>query len=72
MENAYGNNVTIKLPQSTAKQVELVTKELPNTGPGLNAAISTIFFGAVTYFYSRNRLISKELGMIKAEFSGGN
>jgi uncharacterized repeat protein (TIGR01451 family) len=72
LENAYGNNVTIELPASTPKQVELLTKELPNTGPGLNAALSTIFFGAVAYFYTRNRLISKELAMIKAEFSGGS
>lgn len=71
MENAYGNNVTIKLPRSTPKDIELVTKELPNTGPGANLAISTTFIMAVSYFYFRNRLVSKELSLIKQDYTGG-
>lgn len=71
LENAYGNNVTIKLPNTPVKTVEEVVTTLPNTGPGLNAMVSTLFMGGITYFYFRNRLINKELGMIKTEFSGG-
>ncbi len=71
MENAYGNNVTVELPESVPKLVEGAVTSLPNTGPGLNATISTLFIGGVTYFYFRNRLISKELRLIRNEFSGG-
>jgi hypothetical protein len=71
MENAYGNNVTIKLPKPPVKQVEEVVTTLPNTGTGTNIMISTLFIMVVSYFYFRNRLISKELGLIKREFSGG-
>ena len=71
MENAYGNNVTVELPESIPKQVEGAVTALPNTGPGLNAMVTTLFIGVVSYFYFRNRLISKELKMIRNEFSGG-
>lgn len=70
MENVYGNNVTVKLPKSPAKTVESASRELPNTGPGSNMVVSSLFIGMVSYFYFRNRLISKELKMIKREFSG--
>ncbi len=70
MENAYGNNVTVDLPESLPKLVEGAVTELPNTGPGLNALVSTLFIGMVTYFYFRNRLIAKELRMIRNEFTG--
>ncbi len=71
MENAYGNNVSVDLPESVPKLIEGVVTTLPNTGPGMNAFVSTLFIGMVTYFYFRNRLIAKELGMIRNEFSGG-
>lgn len=71
MENAYGNNVTVELPESLPKLVEGTVTSLPNTGAGMNALMSTLFIGLVSYFYFRNRLVSKELGMIKNEFSGG-
>lgn len=71
MENAYGNNVTVRLPASTGKQVEGAVSNLPNTGAGLNVLISTLFIMVITYFYFRNRLISKELDLIRNEFSGG-
>lgn len=71
MENAYGNNVTVDLPESIPKLVEGITTSLPNTGPGLNAFVSTMFIGVVTFFYFRNRLIAKELRMIRNEFTGG-
>lgn len=72
VENAYGNNVYIELPASTAKQIENTVTTLPKTGAGLNSFISTLMIGVVSYFYFRNRLVSKELSMIKNEFSGGS
>ena len=71
MENAYGNNVSVELPESIPKLVESAVTNLPNTGPGLNAFISTLFIGTVSFFYFRNRLISKELRLIRNEFAGG-
>lgn len=72
LENTYGNNVTINLPKPAGKRTEEVVTTLPNTGTGSNIAIATVFLGGLTFFYFRNRMISKELRIIKQEFSGGS
>lgn len=70
LDNTYGNNVTIKLPKSTPKKAEEVVTSLPNTGAGTNVTIAILFIGTASFFYFRNRLVSKELQMIKQEYSG--
>lgn len=72
MNNVYGDShVEVRLPTTPAKTIERVTKELPNTGPGSNIALSVFMMMVTVYFYSRNRMITKELKMIEAEFRGG-
>ena len=72
LRNQYGNDIVeIDLPKSTPKQVEEVVQTLPNTGIGDSIVTSTFLIGMSTYFYSRNRLITKELKLIKREFTHG-
>jgi hypothetical protein len=69
MSNRYGNDdVEVKLEKPAGKQAESVVKRLPNTGIGDSLFTSVFLIGMTTYFYSRNRLLSKELRMIKKEF----
>jgi uncharacterized repeat protein (TIGR01451 family) len=74
MQNIYGNTVTIKLPTTPVKTTEEVTTSLPNTGPGTSLAIGFGVLTVVGYFYSRSRLLAKELAIVKSEYtttSGG-
>jgi uncharacterized repeat protein (TIGR01451 family) len=72
MSNSYGNDeVEINLEISNNKRIETVARSLPNTGIGDNLMTSTFLIGMSTYFYSRNRMISKELKLIKREFTHG-
>ena len=73
MQNIYGNTVTIKLPSTPVKTTEQVTTTLPNTGPGTSLAIGFVMLTIVGYFYSRSRLMAKELDIVKTEYttSGG-
>jgi len=72
MNNKYGSDeVNIKLPPPNNKKIETVARKLPNTGIGDNIVTSTFLIGMSTYFYSRNRMISKELKLVKREFTHG-
>lgn len=73
MQNIYGNQVTIKLPTTPVKTTEQVTTTLPNTGPGESLAIGFGVLVIAGYFYSRSRLMAKELDIVKKEYttSGG-
>ncbi len=71
MTNVYGDTVTIKLPPSITKQTELVTGELPKTGPGTSLAIGFALTTMVGYFFARSRLMAKELDIVRKDFSNG-
>ena len=71
MTNVYGDTVTIKLPPSITKQTELVTTELPKTGPGTSLAIGFVLTTVVGYFFARSRLMAKELDMVRKDFANG-
>jgi len=60
MTNVYGNAVNIKLPAPPAKAIETTAATLPNTGPGTNLAIATLFIVVGGYFWGRSRLLAKE------------
>lgn len=71
LTNKYGNTIEIKLPATVTKTTEQVAQTLPNTGPGeaLAAAFAlTVFVG---YFFARNRLMVKELEIVKQEYTSG-
>jgi uncharacterized repeat protein (TIGR01451 family) len=70
MTNVYGNSVTIKLPPTVIKTTEVVTTtELPKTGPGTTLLVSFMAAAVVGYFYSRSRLLAKEVDIIRKEYS---
>jgi uncharacterized repeat protein (TIGR01451 family) len=71
MTNVYGNVVNIKVEGDIVKTVQVVTKELPNTGPGTSIAIGFGLTTVVAYFLARSRLLGKELEIIKEEQMAG-
>lgn len=71
MNNVYGNEINIKLPGNIIKTTETATTNLPNTGPGTSLAITFIITALVTYFFARTRLLSKELDIVKADYTHG-
>ena len=68
MTNVYGDTVNIKLPPSITKQTEIVTTQLPNTGPGTSLVIGFTLTFIVAYFFARSRLMAKELDIVRTEF----
>jgi len=70
MNNVYGDTVNITLPKPLPKEVEEFADTLPNTGPAENSFFIGLFILLVFFFYFRNRLVTKELTMIKKEFNG--
>lgn len=63
MTNVYGNAVSIQLPGSPAKAVEVQATKLVNTGPGTNLFIAGAIVVLAGYFYSRSRLLATEAMM---------
>lgn len=71
MTNVYGNAINIKLTGGTIKTTEQVTQTLPNTGPGEALAAGFIITTVAGYFFARSRLMSKELQLVKQEYTSG-
>jgi hypothetical protein len=71
--NDYGNEVTINVDCPAAKSVEQAATALPNTGPGTTLFIGALVAAAAGYLFSRSRIMSKELLIIRDEYlsSGG-
>jgi len=71
MRNKYGREVVVNLNKPASKTVEQSTAYLPNTGPGTGLMISVFATTLVAYFYYRSKLMSRELEVIRYEFSTG-
>lgn len=67
MINAYGNEIAIDVECPVLKQVET----LPNTGPGTTIAVTFLVVVISSYFFMRNRLLAKELAIIKKTHQSG-
>lgn len=74
MTNVFGDVTRVNLPCSTVKNIEQVSGEIPNTGPGETIAVAALVVTAAGYFFARSRLMSKELDIVRAEYakSGSN
>jgi uncharacterized repeat protein (TIGR01451 family) len=71
MNNVYGNLVVVNLPAPTpAKQIEMTSQPLPQTGAATNVSVMLILVGIVSYFYFRNRQLIREITILKAEYHG--
>jgi hypothetical protein len=71
MTNSYGNTIDIHVECPVEKAIEGATHVLPSTGPGENIVFGTTILMLVTYFYTRNRQMNKEVKLIKKEFNTG-
>ncbi len=67
----YDKSISISLPSSPQKQIEIVSKTLPNTGPGETLAVGFVIVTIAGYFLARSRLMGQELEIIKQEYSTG-
>lgn len=72
MTNVYGNTINIKLPGGVVKTTEQVNQTLPQTGPGEALAAATLLTVVAGYFFARTRLMTKELELVKQEYTSGN
>ena len=72
MQNKYGRLVVVNLDKPVSKVVEQTVKQLPNTGPGSNIAISALAAIVIGYFFYRSRLLSKELEVANRLYNAGD
>jgi uncharacterized repeat protein (TIGR01451 family) len=64
ISNEYGNEITINVDCPLVKGVET----LPNTGPGASLAAMTGVTAVVGYFFSRSRLLAKEVEFVRQDY----
>ena len=70
MTNVYGNTINIKVqPPITVATAQVAAKSLPNTGPGLNIFIMSVFSMLAGYFYFRSRLLVHETSALESYVS---
>lgn len=65
ISNRYGNEIGMVVACPIVKGIEA----LPNTGPGESLALGFLITTVIGYFFARSRLMSKELDLIKVEYS---
>lgn len=70
ISNKYGNEVTMTVGCPLIKNIDQISTKLPNTGPGTNLVIGFGVTVIAGYFFSRSRLLAKELDIIKADYAG--
>ncbi len=73
LRNEFGGNVVVVNLDTPliSKTYEITTTKIPNTGPGSSILVSLLAVMVVGYFYSRSRLLAKEVDIIKAEQTAG-
>lgn len=72
MTNIFGTDrVEIKVSAPASKQIEMVVKELPNTGASTNLLMMGLSGFVALYLYGRNRQLSRELQLVRSEFNLG-
>lgn len=69
LSNTYGNTVGVKVDCPLTKKVELFIDGLPSIGLLGNLLLSIGFSLMATFLYLRSRQISKELNILKREYS---
>lgn len=67
ISNKYGDEISLQVECPVIKVVET----LPNTGPGEAIAASFTITTLAGYFVARNRLLTKELGILRNSYTRG-
>jgi hypothetical protein len=71
IDNMYGNLIRTNLEAPTvAKQVEVASATLPQTGPGTSTLIVFVLLGLIAFFYFRNRQLITEISMLRNDHHG--
>jgi len=65
ISNRYGNEIGMVVACPIVKGIEA----LPNTGPGTSLALGFMITTTIGYFFARSRLMSKELDLIRTDYS---
>jgi hypothetical protein len=73
ISNKFGNQTDVSINCPKVKTAEYINTSLPKTGPGSSLAIGFTAAFIFAYFYSRARLLGKEMNLVRNEYvtSGG-
>jgi hypothetical protein len=65
ISNQYGNEITLEVQCPAVKSIETIYK----TGPGTSLTVGFIITAFIGYFFSRSRLMAKELSIISNDYA---
>lgn len=71
MDNVYGNLISIIVAAPPAKQIEVASAALPQTGAGTTTVIILIVAAIIAYFYYRNKQLLTEIKILRGDYQGG-
>ena len=72
IDNVFGNSVSINIECPVEKViVEQTVAELPHTGPTENMIFAGLLLAIVSYFYTRTRMMKKEVRLIRRDLNAG-
>jgi uncharacterized repeat protein (TIGR01451 family) len=69
--NKYGNETCVKIDKPFAPAVQGTAEQLPHTGPGESLFLTFLAVCLVGFFYSRSRVLAKEIDIVRYEYSKG-
>jgi uncharacterized repeat protein (TIGR01451 family) len=69
--NKYGNETCINIDRPVPAAVQKTAEQLPHTGPGQSLFFTFLAVLVVGFFYSRSRVLAKEIDIVRYEYSKG-
>lgn len=69
LTNVFGNATNVKLPLSFAKRTEQISLALPSIGVNNSILVSFLLTLFSCLLFIRNRLVLKEIGMVRHEYA---
>lgn len=69
--NKYGNNICINIAKPVPAQIEQVATKLPKTGSGSSLVVTFLLVCVLGFFYTRSKILSKEVEIVRYEYSRG-
>ena len=71
MINVYGNSTTVNLACPPKLCIQRTAEQLPHTGPGSSLVLTFFAVIVLGFFYSRSRVLAKEIDIVRYEYSKG-
>jgi hypothetical protein len=68
IQNSYGNETGLNVNCPIIKSIDKGSTNLPNTGPGTSVTIGVVIVTISGYFFSRSRIMARELAIIRSEY----